>query len=165
MGGKGEAVVFGEVNEKNLGQLKLLNTAIFPVKYYDKFYKDLLLSEEMTRLAYYNDVLVGAVCCRLEPRSEVAGSKAKLYIMTLGVLSPYRRLGIGKKMLEYVLGLCEKRPEVDEIYLHVQTSNEDAINFYKKFSFEIVDTIKNYYKKIDPPDCYVLRREIPTPSK
>ncbi|KAL5997469.1 hypothetical protein ACLOJK_008399 [Asimina triloba] len=49
---------------------------------------------------------------------------------------------------------------ISEIYLHVQTNNEDVINFYKKFGFEITDTIQNYYTNIFPPDCYVLTKFI-----
>ena len=41
---------------------------------------------------YSGDALVGAVCCRLEK----ANGKACIYIMTLGVLAPYRDLGIGE---------------------------------------------------------------------
>ena len=47
----------------------------------------------MDRPAYHNDVLVGAIACRLEAKE---GGKAKLYIMTLGVLAPYRGEGVGK---------------------------------------------------------------------
>jgi hypothetical protein len=44
-----------------------------------------------------------------------------------------------------------------EVYLHVQTSNADALSFYrKKFGFETRGIIRNYYKRIEPPDCYVL---------
>ena len=45
--------------------------------------------------AYFNDIVVGGVCCRIETE----GDQRRLYIMTLGVLAPYRRLGIGKNTL------------------------------------------------------------------
>lgn len=45
---------------------------------------------------------------------------------------------------------------VAEVYLHVQTSNADALSFYKKFAFENRGIIRNYYKRIEPPDCYML---------
>lgn len=45
-------------------------------------------------LAYHDDIVVGGVCCRVEPREE--GSKdQQIYIMTLGCLAPYRRRGLG----------------------------------------------------------------------
>lgn len=47
-------------------------------------------------------------------------------------------------------------PPVAEVYLHVQTSNADALAFYKKFAFENRGIIRNYYKRIEPPDCYML---------
>ncbi|KAH1057347.1 hypothetical protein J1N35_035412 [Gossypium stocksii] len=61
------------------------------------------------------------------------------------------------RLLNHVLHLCSKQ-NILEIYLHVQTNNEDAINFYKKFGFEITETIKNYYTNIDPLDCFVLAK-------
>ena len=42
--------------------------------------------------AYHNDVLVGAIGCRLESAEE--GSK-RLYIILLGVLAPYRGMLTG----------------------------------------------------------------------
>lgn len=64
---------------------------MFPVSYNDKFYKDVLEAGELAKLAYYNDVVVGAVCCRVD----ISDNSRRLYIMTLGCLAPYRRLGIG----------------------------------------------------------------------
>ena len=77
---------------------------------------------------------MGAVCCRVE-------EDHKLYIMTLGVLAPYRRLGVGKPflnavdvclptkwfagklMMDHVLAdmiKCQK--DVNQVYVHVQVS-------------------------------------------
>ena len=66
--------------------------------------------------------------------------------MTLGCLAPYRRLGIGTKMLEQVLNIVEKVGAFTSIFLHVQVNNDSAIEFYKKFGFNIVETKEQYYK-------------------
>jgi ribosomal protein S18 acetylase RimI-like enzyme len=145
------------VRDKNVMQLKKLNCAIFPVTYQDKFYTDALTSRDFTKLAYYNDICVGSIACRLEKRD---GGGVQLYIMTLGVLAPYRRLGIGTKLLRHVLDLCEQDQSILDVYLHVQINNNEAIEFYRKFGFDITDTIRNYYKRIDPPHCHVLSKHL-----
>eukprot|EP00268_Persea_americana_P010805 TRINITY_DN1441_c0_g1_i2.p1 TRINITY_DN1441_c0_g1~~TRINITY_DN1441_c0_g1_i2.p1 ORF type:complete len:118 (+),score=18.93 TRINITY_DN1441_c0_g1_i2:82-435(+) len=111
--GSEEVISLDGVKDKNVMQLKKLNTVLFSVRYNDKYYAEALSSGEFTKL--------------------------------------------GTKLLNHVLDLCLKQ-NIPEIYLHVQTNNEDAITFYKKFGFEITDTIQNYYRNITPPDCYVLTK-------
>ncbi|XP_065045538.1 uncharacterized protein LOC135581603 isoform X1 [Musa acuminata AAA Group] len=153
------AISLDGVRDKNVMQLKKFNTALFPVRYNDKYYADALASGDFTRLAYFSDICVGSIACRLEKKE---GGAICVYIMTLGVLAPYRGLGVGTKLLNHVLDLSHKQ-NIWEIYLHVQTNNDDAIAFYKKFGFEITDTIRNYYMNISPPDCYVLGKVIAQP--
>ncbi|KAJ8913030.1 hypothetical protein NQ315_002046 [Exocentrus adspersus] len=43
---------------------------------------------------------------------------------------------------------------------HVQVNNEGAIDFYKKFGFEIVETKEHYYKRIEPADAHVLQKTL-----
>ena len=85
----------GDVTPHNIKLLKKVNQVVFPIVFDDKFYKDVLESGEYAKLAYYNDVVVGAVCCRVDVTNPEEGqiAKKKLYIMTLGCLAPYRRLG------------------------------------------------------------------------
>lgn len=45
-------------------------------------------------------------------------------------------------------------------FRHVQLNNDSAIKFYKKFGFEIVETKKHYYKRIEPADAYVLEKRL-----
>jgi len=86
--------------------------------------------------------------------------------MTLGVLAAYRGRGVGTKLIASILDHYEKNKDgelstVDEITLHVQISNKDAMNFYiKGFGFERGEMVGNYYRRIDPPHCYVLRKKL-----
>nr|CAI5843912.1 unnamed protein product [Callosobruchus analis] len=94
-----ENIELGNVTPHNIKQLKRLNSVVFPVSYNDKFYKDVLEAGELAKLAYYNDIVVGAVCCRID----VSEKSRRLYIMTLGCLYPYRKLGIGTMMVQHIV--------------------------------------------------------------
>lgn len=150
----------GDITPHNIKLLKKVNQVVFPVVYQDKFYKDVLEAGELAKLAYYNDVVVGAVCCRIDVNAEK--NERKLYIMTLGCLAPYRRLGIGSQMVRHVMDIVEKDGNFDSVFLHVQISNEGAINFYRNFGFDVVETKEAYYKRIDPADAHVLEKKLTT---
>jgi ribosomal protein S18 acetylase RimI-like enzyme len=42
----------------------------------------------------------------------------------------------------------------------LQTSNRDAVAFYARLGFREGDTLRGYYRRLDPPDAVVLRREL-----
>lgn len=130
------SIELGDITPHNLKQLRVLNTVVFPVSYNDKFYIDVLevrrvehfisglgyiysisflleKAGELAKLAYYNDIVVGAVCCRID----TSENQRRLYIMTLGCLSPYRRLGIGTVMVNHILNYVEKDGNFDSIFL------------------------------------------------
>lgn len=148
-------IELGDITKHNIKLMRRLNQSIFPINYNEKFYKDVLEAGELAKLAFYNDVVVGAVCCRIEQ----IDNERCLYIMTLGCLFTYRRLGIGTTMLEHVLDYAFRKG-IDSIYLHVQINNTVAIEFYKKFDFEIVDSKEDYYKRIEPSSALILKRHL-----
>ncbi|KAF1333104.1 Acetyltransferase, partial [Globisporangium splendens] len=156
-------VQLGPITESNVSQLRQLNVQIFPVRYNDAFYRDILrMPRDYSKLAYVGTNVVGAICCRLEPL-ETHPVLQRTYIMTLGVLEAYRQCQIGALLLRHIISQSI-RDGVDHIYLHVQTSNSVAIQFYHKFGFEIAETIRNYYKRIEPPDCYILLKRLRQPN-
>jgi len=161
-------IELGDVTKHNIMQLKRLNMAVFPVTYYSKYYHVVLSSGELTKLAYFNDIVVGAVCCRIDVDLDADGNPTgtkRLYIMTLGTLAPYRKYGVGTLLLNHVFSLCKKDPQIRGISLHVQVNNESAMNFYKSFDFEVVGTAEKYYKQIQPDDAFILEKRVNCESK
>ncbi|KAI9596040.1 acyl-CoA N-acyltransferase [Syncephalis fuscata] len=140
----------------NVGQLRCLNRVLFPIQYPDSFY-EAAPDNDWYKLGFFNDVCVAAVCCRKEPHP-TKPKMHRVYLMTLGVLAPYRRLGMGAKMLEYALEQCQQDSSVSEIYLHVQEGNDDALNFYKKRQFTITESVTGYYTQIQPDTAYILTK-------
>lgn len=104
-------ISIGDVTSNNIGTLRKLNSVLFPVAYSDRYYKEVLAPEveEYCKLAYYNDIPVGAITCRIEKNPSSASTSSseqptgKLYLMTLGVLAPYRRQGLASKLLSHVV--------------------------------------------------------------
>jgi N-alpha-acetyltransferase 50 len=95
-------VTFASLTQNNLGTVRKLNSVLFPIKYSEKFYSEILLPEvdDFCKLStyffsffppvcrsnptvYYNDIPVGTICCRLEPKDKVS----HLYLLTMGVLA------------------------------------------------------------------------------
>ena len=127
----------GNLTEKNMGQLKKLNTATFPVKYKDQFYLDLVKYFDYCRLGFYADVLVGSICCRLEDRED--GGKA-LYIMTLSILEPYRKRNLASQLVQWILDRAQSKEcqekDVREIYLHVPNIQQNCIAVLQEVWFQ-----------------------------
>ncbi|EAS04971.1 acetyltransferase (GNAT) domain protein (macronuclear) [Tetrahymena thermophila SB210] len=147
-------VQFGDVNEKNYELLRTLNSVTFPVQYTLSFYNKVLTYNKYSRLAFYNDILVGAMTCRQEEKD----GQQSLYILTIGVLDAYRKHKIGSQLMDELLKLVKQDPEIKFIYLHMQVNNEVGLQFYKRFGFEIAETIDNYYTDISPKACYILKK-------
>ena len=55
-------------------------------------------------------------------------------------------------------------PKIDRIYLHVQVSNTAGKAFYERHGFKEAGIQKDYYKKIEPRDAWVLERVLTDPS-
>jgi ribosomal protein S18 acetylase RimI-like enzyme len=154
-------IKFGELNDKNVDQLRILNYLTLPVVYSEDFYHRLTSYQRYSKLAYLKDVLVGAISCKFEERDGVP----VVYIMTITILKPYRRYGIASQLLEQACKDCGKDKTISRIFLHVQSINLSALEFYKKHGFEVVEELKDYYTDITPGDCFVLARNLQKEEK
>ncbi|ORX87376.1 acyl-CoA N-acyltransferase [Anaeromyces robustus] len=155
------SVSLGDLTPNNIKQLKLLNSVLFPeISLSEKYYQDCLNKTEWSQFGYFSDVNVGATSYCEEEIPEDKDN-LRVYIYTLGVLPAYRRLGVGSKLLQYIFDNCKENNKIKQIYLHIPTNNESALNFYKKHGFEIKETIKDYYDKSESNrDAYILIKNL-----
>ncbi|EIW83137.1 N-acetyltransferase NAT13 [Coniophora puteana RWD-64-598 SS2] len=158
-------VSFASLTPNNLGTVRKLNSVLFPIRYSDKYYQDILRPEveEFCQLIYYNDIPVGNICCKLEDKD----GEQCLYLMTMGILAPYRSRTLGSQSLQRILDAAAShtKPKITRIYLHVQVSNETAKRFYERHGFKETGVHENYYKRIEPKNAWILERTIEPASK
>lgn len=81
--------------------------------------------------------------------SKIAGEG---YVTNIAVLPEYRRLGIGKKILQYAID--NSKDELEFISLEVRSSNTAAISLYEKLGFESVGIRKRFY--INPTEDAII---------
>lgn len=65
-------------------------------------------------------------------------------LMTIEINPKAQGIGLGFKLLAEGMSIIEKR-DPRKVLLHVSTLNEKAINMYRKFGFNIVKSVRNYY--------------------
>jgi [ribosomal protein S18]-alanine N-acetyltransferase len=92
--------------------------------------------------------ILGYIACGITLRG-------KGHIISLATRPDARRCGVGTSLMESVIGHLRKK-KVGDIFLEVRQSNQDAIRFYRKFSFAEVDRLSRYYS--DGEDAIVMER-------
>mmetsp|Transcript_16619 Transcript_16619/g.28027 ORF Transcript_16619/g.28027 Transcript_16619/m.28027 type:complete len:158 (-) Transcript_16619:187-660(-) len=77
--------------------------------------------------------------CRRGPPTHLA------YVLTLGVLDPYRKAGVGRDLIDHVVRQATSLVTCRAVYLHVIANNYSAINFYARLQFECVRRMHQFY--------------------
>ncbi len=81
--------------------------------------------------------LMGFICFRnIEDESE---------LLNICVHPQYRQLGIGKKLMQFYIGLCNNH-KIKTFYLEVDSSNQVAIHLYRLFAYQLMGIRKKFYQ-------------------
>lgn len=166
-----DIISLDDLTPNNIGVFKKINEVSLPTSYPEQWYKDSLNSDQIMKLAFYSELPVGAVKGKAISTSRkdysYEGSQQlqlpsdsvpnAVYLESFAVLEAYRNLGIGAKLLEYVIEETKRR-FMHEIMLHVHIENSQAIEWYLKQGFVKTDNVKDYYKEqgLSNPDAVVL---------
>ncbi len=119
-------------------------------------------------LGIFRDCLrVGYVCCTLESEQAVlsgycimAIAAGEAHILNLCVAPDLRRLGLGQRLLDHLLGLA-RQSKCRKIFLEVRPSNQPAIGLYQANDFRRIGIRRGYYRAREgKEDAIVLFRAL-----
>ncbi|OWP56386.1 MAG: ribosomal-protein-alanine N-acetyltransferase [Thermoplasmatales archaeon B_DKE] len=80
-------------------------------------------------------------------------SKTEARILLLAVDAKFRRMGIGRALMNGFVEVCNHE-NLLSARLEVRTDNDQAIGFYKKLGFSTISVIRSYYS--DASDAYLM---------
>ncbi len=143
-----------------------INSLCLPENYTDYFFIDLYRRfPETFIVAEENGKVVGYIMCRVEVGLSTFGFKGlirKGHIVSVAVLPPYRRKGIGEALVAKAMDGMQVY-NAKQCFLEVRMTNEPAVNLYKKLGFEVTRTIHGYYA--DGEGAYLMSCEFTSKHK
>ncbi|MFI2103753.1 ribosomal protein S18-alanine N-acetyltransferase [Isoptericola sp. NPDC019693] len=79
-------------------------------------------------------------------------------IMTIGVDPHYQRHGVGRALLEALVGRARKL-RAEAVLLEVRVDNEPALALYERYGFERIGLRRRYYQPEDK-DAFTMRLDL-----
>jgi ribosomal-protein-alanine N-acetyltransferase len=152
-----------EATISDLDQIITINRLTLPENYPYYFFLDHLREYN---LAFFVADINGKVVGYVMPRIELGFSNLrslpvlvrKGHIVSIAVLSEYRRRGIATALLTASMRAMKDYYRAEEVYLEVRVSNIPAINLYRKLGFKEAKVLKYYYA--DGEDAYLMARAL-----
>ena len=79
-------------------------------------------------------------------------------LINFAICKKYQGRGYGSLLLEKTLSKIKEHIEINKLILNVKTTNIRAINLYKKYGFQIIGKIENYYTRNE--SAYLMELKI-----
>jgi ribosomal-protein-alanine N-acetyltransferase len=138
-----------------------INRICLPENYTDFFFIELYHRFPETFVVAEKDgEVVGYIMCRIEvglSNFGFGGLIKKGHIVSVAVLPAYQRKGIGTALITKAIDGM-RLYNAKQCFLEVRTTNDAAIQLYKKLGFKVTRTIRGYYA--DGEDAYVMSHEL-----
>ncbi|RID68592.1 hypothetical protein BRARA_C00740 [Brassica rapa] len=158
------SICFRPINPSDLERLEQIHRDLFPIRYESEFFQNVVNGGDIVSWAAvdrsrpdgHSEELIGFVTAKfvLAKESEISdlirydsskGEETLVYILTLGVVETYRKLGVAKSLIKEVIKYASSIPVCRGVYLHVIAHNNPAIRLYKRMSFRCVRRLHGFY--------------------
>jgi len=126
------------------------------------FKEDAFSKEAMGRLIEQNALFFKLLTSRSDKKIVgfvivIKDNEDRVNIINFLIQKKFRYNGYGSYLLEKTIERIKELTDIKKIILNVKTTNKGAIALYKKFNFQIVQKIKNYYHQNESAYLMVLR--------
>ncbi|CAH9140781.1 unnamed protein product [Cuscuta epithymum] len=158
-------ISYRPLRPSDLKVLEKIHGELFPFRYEPEFFQDIVNggngivswgAVDCNRTNGKSDELIGFVTTEVvfARGSEVDDfvkfdpskpNETVVYILTLGVLKSYRKLGIATSLISLVIDYATSMQTCKAVYLHVVSDNAPAISLYKKMSFKCIRRLCSFY--------------------
>jgi len=148
------------LSPQDIDQVKILCRDWFPIEYPDTWYQEITSNPRFFSLAAtLNGAIIGLIVAETKELGHLAKEDRSLlascfrsgtkvgYILSLGVSQQYRKQGIASLLLDQLIShlTSEQYSQVKALYLHVLTTNTQAITFYEHRGFQVHSFLPYYY--------------------
>ncbi|MFW9779997.1 MAG: ribosomal protein S18-alanine N-acetyltransferase [Candidatus Heimdallarchaeota archaeon] len=147
---------------KFLDQVTEINRICLPENYPEHFFRT--IHSELPSgflICEVDSQVVGYTMARLESgmsHFSLFHRARKGHTVSLAVLPPYRRQGLGTKLLKESM-TAMIAAGANELFLEVRVSNQPAISLYHRAGYQIVKEIRHYYR--DYEAAYLMALKVP----
>ena len=139
-------LIYSNTKDTDLEEIKNIGKLSLPIYYNNDSLKDVIKNNNYDILvAKKTDKILGFAITSITEDDNI-------HIMSLACLPNFRRKNIGSKLIKKI----KKKNKEKLITLYVQSSNNIAIEFYKKNKFIEIDYVKNYYNNLDDNNAYLF---------
>jgi len=148
------------LSPQDIDQVKVLCRDWFPIEYPDTWYQEITSNPRFFSLAAtLSGTIIGLIVAETKELGQLAKEDRSLlascfrsgtkvgYILSLGVSQQYRQQGIASLLLDQLIShlTSEQFSQVKALYLHVLTTNTQAITFYEHRGFQVHSFLPYYY--------------------
>ncbi|GMT28447.1 hypothetical protein PFISCL1PPCAC_19744 [Pristionchus fissidentatus] len=149
------------IEERDRLGVQNLCRASFPIEYPDAWYDDVVSGVLNSIGIFHNESIVALIVseyklihnCNIEDRGIISDEHSPVvYILSLAVSNEYRRQGLASRLLRYLIQMYSiengfvRNSLPKALFLHVLSTNQSAISFYRRHGFEQFEILVNYYR-------------------
>uniref|UniRef100_A0A1I7U798 N-terminal methionine N(alpha)-acetyltransferase NatE n=1 Tax=Caenorhabditis tropicalis TaxID=1561998 RepID=A0A1I7U798_9PELO len=128
-----QSLLIADITEDTVESLNQLNTEISPTSNNENLFKNVLVTPNLTRLAFFDGIPCGFI--HTEKKLNDDGS-FHLVIVTMGVKSDKRRYGIAGELIKHMVQLAQETEDIKFISAFVRDGNDVANRLFERCEFD-----------------------------